>query len=126
GAAHVANLVTVEAPRAVHGAAVVPHHEIVDLPGVRVHELALGRVLGEIAQEYARLRHRPALDGSRVGGEEERLSAGDRMHSHDALAHWVEGGELLRGEVDHADRLARVAAGGAPGAAPPPPLSCAR
>ena len=45
---------------AVHGLAVVPHHEVADPPLVRVDELPLGGVLDEVTQEGARLRHRPA------------------------------------------------------------------
>src|SRR6266436_6969215 len=41
GAAHVALLVGGEGPAAMHGATVVPHHEVADAPLVRVDELAL-------------------------------------------------------------------------------------
>src|ERR1700686_4103301 len=49
GAAHVARLRLVVAPHAVHGLAVVPHHEIMHRPFVDVDEFRTRGVLGEIA-----------------------------------------------------------------------------
>src|SRR5690242_11352082 len=51
GAAHVARLRLIVAADPVHGLAIVPHHEIMQLPFVDVDELRLRRVLGEVAQQ---------------------------------------------------------------------------
>src|SRR6266702_4383970 len=68
-APHVAHLGVIVAPRAVHGDAVVPHHEVVGPPDMGVDELALRGVLGEVAQEGARLGHRPAFEAAGMAGE---------------------------------------------------------
>src|SRR5215813_2076007 len=75
GPAHVARLVGRERAGAVHGLAVVPHDEVADPPLVRIDELALGGVLGQVAQEQPRLRQRPAQDRARVRGQVERFAA---------------------------------------------------
>src|SRR5438094_670239 len=107
GAAHVARLVHGERPRPTHGAAVVPHHEVADAPAVRVDELPLCGVLDEVAQEGARLRHRPAQDAARVRRQVERLASRRRVRAHQALAHRREARALLVGEVGEAELLAR-------------------
>jgi hypothetical protein len=56
---------------AVRCRAVVPHDEVVGPPGVGVDELALGGVLGQVVQEHARFRDRPAEDGVGMRGEEQ-------------------------------------------------------
>src|SRR5215470_6009614 len=76
GAAHVARLALVVAARAVHHLAVVPHDQIPHAPLVRVDELRLRGVLGEVLQENARLRHRHPDDAARVRRKVERLAAG--------------------------------------------------
>ena len=63
-AAHVAGLRLVVAPHAVHGLAIVPHHEVMQRPFMDMDELALRGVLGEIAQQQPRLGHAHALDGA--------------------------------------------------------------
>jgi hypothetical protein len=68
-------------------------------PGVGVNELSLGGVLGEIAHERHRLRHRPADDAADVGGQEQRPAAGRRIGAHQAVAHGGELRALLRGEI---------------------------
>src|SRR5690349_93493 len=60
-AMQVADLGVVVAAGAVHGGAIVPHDDVVRPPDVGVDEPALRRVLVEVAQEGARLGHRPAL-----------------------------------------------------------------
>jgi len=74
---------------------------------VGVDELALGGVLDQVAQEGARLRHRPAQDRAGVRGEVERAAPGDRMRPDEALAHRREAGALLVGEVGEAELLPR-------------------
>src|SRR5262245_21109681 len=69
GASHVARLPLVVAPAAMHGLAVVPHDEVVELPLVRVDEARLRGVLGEIAQQDARIGHRHADDPAGVRGQ---------------------------------------------------------
>src|SRR3954454_4730719 len=61
-APHVAHQALVEAAHPVHDLPVVPHHEIMTPPFVRIHKARLCRVLGQVAQEGARLGHRPADD----------------------------------------------------------------
>src|SRR4029453_15196364 len=90
----------------VHGAAVVPHHEIAHLPAVRIDELPLRRVLHQIAEEGSRLGDRPAHDAARVGGEEQRFPPRRGMRAHQALAHRREARALLVGEVGEAELLA--------------------
>ena len=90
-----------------HGLAVVPHHQVADPPLVGVDELPLGRVLDQVAQEAARLGHRPADDRAGVRGQIERLAPGTGMDAHQALAHRLEARALLVGEVGEAELLAR-------------------
>src|SRR5262249_56978591 len=66
GAPHVARFVRREGARAVHGLAVVPHHEVAHRPLVRVDELTLRGMLHEVAQKAPRLWHGPAHDPARV------------------------------------------------------------
>ena len=63
-AAHVAGLRLVVAADAVHGLAVVPHHEVMQRPFVDIDELRLRRVLGEIAQQQPSLRYAHAADSA--------------------------------------------------------------
>src|SRR5436853_611730 len=52
GAAHVAFVaLVVEFQPAVHGAAVVPHHQVVDPPAMGVDELPLGRVVDQLLEQ---------------------------------------------------------------------------
>src|ERR1700704_238107 len=82
-AAHVADLIAVvEAAGTVHRLAVVPHHEIAGPPDMRIDEFALRRVLGQVAQEYARLGDRPALDGAGMRRQKQRFAAGYRVSPH--------------------------------------------
>ena len=53
-----------------------------------VDELALRRMLGEVAQKGPRFWHRPAFDTSGMAGEIERQAASDRVAPNQALAHW--------------------------------------
>jgi hypothetical protein len=73
GAAHVARLLGGERAAAVHGLAVVPHHQIADRPFMRVDELALGGVLDQVAQEGARLGDPPADDGPGMRSQDSDL-----------------------------------------------------
>src|SRR6266849_10404997 len=107
GATHVARLVRREGPGTVHGLTVVPHHQITHPPLVGIDELALGGVLDQVAQEKARLRHRPADDTPRVRGQVERLAPRPGVNAHEALAHRLEARALLVGEVGKAELLPR-------------------
>ena len=66
-------------------------------------ELALCRVLGQVAQEGARLRNRPADDRAGMGRQVQRLPSGRRMQAHQAMAHRFEARDLLGGEIGEAD-----------------------
>src|SRR6516225_10106571 len=108
GAAHVAHFAVVEATGTVHRRAIVPHHEVEWPPGMRVDELALRRVLGQVAQEHACFGDCPADDRPRMGGEKQRLPAGCRVGSHERLAHWSEVLDLLGRHIRKADRLTGI------------------
>ena len=108
GAPHVARLAVVVAAHAVHHLPVVPHDEVPRPPRVHVDEPRLGRVLVQVAQQDARLRHRHADDAAGVGRQVERLAAGHRMRAHQPLAHRPEHRPLLVRVVEHAERAARV------------------
>src|SRR5438067_9906378 len=96
-AAHVADLVAgVEAAGAMHHLAVVPHDEIARPPGVRVDQLGLCVVLGQVAQEHARIGHRPTLDRPGMLRQKQRFAAGHGMAADEALAHRPESRHLLR------------------------------
>ena len=72
---------------AVHGRAVVPDHQVPLPPGMGISESRLRRVFGQVADEGARLRHRPADDAADMRRQIQRLSPGDRMGAHQAVAH---------------------------------------
>ncbi len=74
---------------------------------MRVDEFALGRVLGEVAQERARLRHGPAENAARMRRQKQRFAAGDRVAAHQTLRHRRPFHPLLRGEVGEAQHTAR-------------------
>src|SRR5690349_4245979 len=57
GAAHVARLRLIVAAHAMHGLPVIPHHEIMHRPSVDMDEFRPRGMLGEVAQQQARLRH---------------------------------------------------------------------
>src|ERR1700722_8178943 len=61
-AAHVTGPRLIIAARAMHDLAVVPDHQVPGAPCVRVDKLRLRRVFGQIADEGAGLRYRPADD----------------------------------------------------------------
>src|SRR6185503_8975671 len=80
-------VLVVEGAGAVHRALVVPHDEVADPPLVAIDELALRRVLGQLAQQHHRFGHRPADDPPGVRGEIERGPAARRVDAHERLAH---------------------------------------
>src|SRR5689334_18709878 len=65
-AAQLAFLVEIVAPPAMQSAAIVPHHEIAQRPFMDIDKTGLGRVLEQLAEKDARLRHRHAFDGARM------------------------------------------------------------
>ena len=80
GAAHLAAVgLVVERPGAMHGAAIVPDHEIMRPPDVAIEELRLRGMVGQVAQQQPALRHRPVDDMGRVRGEIEGAAAGARV-----------------------------------------------
>ncbi len=89
-----------------HGLAVVPLHQVELAPFVRVDELALGRMFGQVADQAHRLRPEPADDLADMGREIEGLAAGHGMGAHQALAHRGEVPALLRRQVVEAERAA--------------------
>ena len=92
------NCSIVEGTRAVHRAAVVPDHQIVQAPGVAIHELALRGVLGQIADQRHRLGARPAVDGADVRGQVDASAPGSGVPADQTLRHRREIAPLLLGE----------------------------
>ena len=66
-------------------AAVIPDHQVAGAPGVAVDELALGRVLHQVAQQQPPVRHRPADDVRGMRAHVERLAPRTRMHAHQRM-----------------------------------------
>ena len=99
--------VLIETRHAMHGLAIVPDHQIPLPPLVRIDELPLRRVFDQIAQEGARLRHRPTHDGAAMRRQEQRFPSGHRMHAHQSLTHRPEHRLLVRGQLGEAQRTAR-------------------
>jgi len=88
GALHIAlPAQIVEFGSAVHGAAIVPHHEIMHPPAMRVDELPLRRMGDQLIDERAAFRLRHAKDAAGVRGEVKRLSSGFRIGAHHHLRH---------------------------------------
>src|SRR5215470_16832627 len=77
----------VERPPAVHGAAVVPHHEIVDTPAMAVDELALGRERGQLLEQRRARLVRHAEDAAGMRGEIEARAARGGMVADQHLLH---------------------------------------
>ncbi len=73
-----------------------------------VHELRLGGVLVQVAEQDARLGRRHPHDGAGVGREVERLAPAHRMRAYEPLAHRPEHRAFLVRVVEHAERAARV------------------
>src|SRR6185436_20993910 len=71
--AHPAQVVVVRA--SMHGAAVVPHHELVRAPAMRVDELRLDGVGDQAVDQRTAFLVRHAEDAPGVGGDEEGLSS---------------------------------------------------
>ena len=66
----------VELGPVMHGAAVIPHHQIVHAPAVAINELSLGRMRDQLIDEGTTFLLRQAENASRMGSEIERLAAG--------------------------------------------------
>src|SRR6266446_2079746 len=76
----------IESVAAVHGAAIVPPHQIAGLPLLRTGELLLDRVRPQLVEELLALRHRQPDDiGVDAAAEEQRFLAGLRMRAHHRL-----------------------------------------
>ena len=69
----------------VPGAAVVPHHEIVDTPAMAVDELALGCERGQLLEQRRARLVRLAEDAASMRGQIEALAAGGGMGAHQHL-----------------------------------------
>jgi PAS domain S-box-containing protein len=106
GAPDVAHFGPVEPARPVHRRAIVPDHQVVDPPLMRIDEAFVGRELGQIAEEHARFRNGPALDGAGMRRQEQGPAASDRMRAHQALADRPERRAFLGRQVGEPDRLA--------------------
>src|SRR5580700_11599711 len=85
--AQVARLALVEWPAAMHRATIVPDYQITLTPFVAIHELVLGRMFYQLAQQEPPVGHRPADDFGGMRGEIKRPPAGARMGAHQPLRH---------------------------------------
>ena len=65
-----------------HHGAVVPHHQVADPPRVPVDELALRRVLEQLAQQHAALGQRHAGDPRGVDADEKQFAFRSRVRAH--------------------------------------------
>ena len=90
-----------------HGAAVVPHHEIVHPPAVRVDELALGGVIDQLLDQPLGLLPGHAADRTGVAGDIKTHAAGVLEAAHQHLRHRLEGLALIVVEVAEAQLGAR-------------------
>src|SRR5262249_8623336 len=70
-----------------HGAAIVPDHEVVDTPAMRVDELPLGRMRYEFIDQRPPLGLWHAEDATGMGREIKRFTAGFRNDTHHRLRH---------------------------------------
>jgi hypothetical protein len=75
---------------------------------MHMHVFRLRRVLGQVADEGARFRHRPANDGADMRRQIQGFAPGHRMRAHQPLAHRGKGTLLLRREVVEAQHTARI------------------
>src|SRR5215472_6955068 len=92
---------------AMHRVAVVPDDEIALSPSMAIDELPLGRVLGQIVQQQAAIRDRPADDVRCMRRQVQALSAGAGMAPHETLARRRILLALTRREFGKADLAAR-------------------
>src|SRR5260221_2033395 len=82
GAAQFPPLREIEAPPAVQDAAVVPHHQIADAPGMAEDELALRPMLEQLGQQDAPLAQGATDDVRRMGADPEHIALRSRMRAH--------------------------------------------
>src|SRR5215475_5874765 len=94
----------VEAPRPVHGGAVVPDHEVTDPPDMAIDELRPGGVLGELAQEQATFGDRAPEDVAGVRGQVQGTAAGARDGAHERMNGAAELGPLVLRELEAEER----------------------
>src|SRR5580704_3952355 len=93
---------------AMQRATVVPDHQVADPPGVAMDELALRRVLHEVAQQEPALRHRPADDVRRMRSHVERLAPRSRMNANQRMRHRRQRRALGIGVVSESELAARM------------------
>ena len=73
-----------------------------------VDKSRLRRVFGQIAQEHPRFRNRPADDRAGMGRQEQEICVPPGIELHKPVANRPEMVTLLGGEIEEADRLARI------------------
>ena len=98
----------IETAHTMHGATVVPDHQVAGAPAVRMDEFALRRVLDQIADEGHGLRCLPADDGADVRRQIKRPATGRGMLADQALQDRRHGLALMRKVVGEAELGARV------------------
>jgi hypothetical protein len=90
-----------------HGAAIVPDHEIMRPPDVAVDELPLRGMVDQVAQQQPAFRHRPVDDVGGMRGEIEGAAAGTRDRADQRVDGALQLLLLLFVEVE-AEHMARI------------------
>src|SRR5207253_3749897 len=109
GALHVtspAQIVELGPP--VHGAAVVPHDQIVQPPAVGIYELPLGDMRDQLINERSALVLRHSEDTPCMGGEVQRLAPGFRNGADQHLGYRRHPPAFLLAELGKAEPGARI------------------
>src|SRR5260370_26839212 len=108
GAAHVALVaLVVEVEAAMHGAAVVPDHQVLHPPAMRVDELALRGMVGQLLKELRRLLVGHAADRTGVARDIEAHAAGILQAAHQHLRHRLKSLALALVEIAETELGAR-------------------
>jgi hypothetical protein len=77
-------------------------------PFMDVDEFPLRGVLGEVAQQQPRLRHRHANDAAGMRRQIQRLAAVHRMRAHQPLQHRLEHLLFFFGIIEKTQRSSRI------------------
>src|ERR1700680_2863760 len=93
---------------AMERASIVPDHQVAGTPRVPIDELALRRVLHQVAQQQPSLRHRPTDDVRGMRTHVERLALRGGMDAHQQMPYCRQGGALRLVVVGEAELAARV------------------
>src|ERR1700733_4841551 len=105
--AQIAHSRLVEVAAAMHRRTGIPDDEVALPPIVAIDELALRRVLDQLAEQQAAFGHGPPDDLRGMRGDVEYLALRPRMRAHDALGHRRQHVLLAEQQVLEAELAAR-------------------